>query len=100
MSGLLFPSTVEPLAVSACQVCGWVTLEGLELCIACLDIREWSRVNRGFCDILHRGRALPFRPGRLAWEEESLEDEASDSTRPAAATPRRHLVPEPLGAVA
>ena len=40
--------------VTACPVCGWTTLEGMDLCVACLDIREWSRVNRAFCEFVHR----------------------------------------------
>jgi hypothetical protein len=35
-------------------VCGWATLPGSTLCVGCLDIREWSRVNRAFCELLHR----------------------------------------------
>jgi hypothetical protein len=26
--------------------------------VGCLDIREWSRVNRAFCDLLHRTQSL------------------------------------------
>ncbi len=43
----------EPV-VNGCRVCGWATLPGSVLCVGCLDIREWSRVNRAFCDLLHR----------------------------------------------
>jgi hypothetical protein len=43
--------------------------------VGCLDIREWSRVNRAFCELLHRtqppldhiaGRAEAYGPTRLA----------------------------------
>jgi hypothetical protein len=37
-----------------------------------MDIREWSRVNRAFCDLLHRG--ADFDP---AWEPEAMEAVAS-----------------------
>ena len=40
--------------VTACRVCGWAALPGETLCVGCLDIREWSRVNRAFCDFFHR----------------------------------------------
>ena len=33
-------------------------LPGSTLCVGCLDIREWSRVNRAFCDLLHRTEAF------------------------------------------
>lgn len=39
-------------------MCGWATLPGSTLCVGCLDIREWSRVNRAFCDLLHRTQSL------------------------------------------
>ena len=40
--------------LTGCRVCGWAALPGSSLCVGCLDIREWSRVNRAFCDLLHR----------------------------------------------
>ena len=39
-------------------MCGWATLPGSTLCVGCLDIREWSRVNRAFCDLLHRTQSF------------------------------------------
>jgi hypothetical protein len=39
-------------------VCGWATLPGSTLCVGCLDIREWSRVNRAFCELLHRTQPI------------------------------------------
>lgn len=50
--------TLDGAAVSGCRVCGWATLPGSMLCVGCLDIREWSRVNRAFCDLLHRAHPL------------------------------------------
>ena len=44
-----------------CRVCGWATLPGSTLCVGCLDIQEWSRVNRAFCDLLHRPRITAAR---------------------------------------
>lgn len=44
----------EPFVLALCAVCGWTALEGATLCVACQDVREWSRVNRAFCDLLHR----------------------------------------------
>jgi hypothetical protein len=52
-------TTVEAPGFPACRVCGWAALPGSTLCVGCLDIREWSRVNRAFCDLLHRARSLP-----------------------------------------
>ena len=40
--------------IRPCGVCGWTTMPGFDLCVGCLDIHEWSRVNRAFCDFLHR----------------------------------------------
>jgi hypothetical protein len=51
-------SLLDASAFSSCRVCGWATLPGSTLCVGCLDIREWSRVNRAFCDLLHRTRSL------------------------------------------
>ena len=51
-------SLLDTSALSSCRVCGWATLPGSTLCVGCLDIREWSRVNRAFCDLLHRTRSL------------------------------------------
>ena len=39
-------------------MCGWATLPGSTLCVGCLDIREWSRVNRAFCELLHRTQPI------------------------------------------
>jgi hypothetical protein len=50
-------SLLDGPAFSSCRVCGWATLPGSTLCVGCLDIREWSRVNRAFCDLLHRTRS-------------------------------------------
>jgi hypothetical protein len=47
-------SILDSPALSSCRVCGWATLPGSTLCVGCLDIREWSRVNRAFCELLHR----------------------------------------------
>ena len=51
-------SSLLDASFSSCRVCGWATLPGSTLCVGCLDIREWSRVNRAFCDLLHRTRSL------------------------------------------
>lgn len=47
-------SLLNTSVLSSCRVCGWATLPGSTLCVGCLDIREWSRVNRAFCELLHR----------------------------------------------
>ena len=57
-------SILSSSALSSCRVCGWATLPGSTLCVGCLDIREWSRVNRAFCDLLHRTRPLDHATGR------------------------------------
>jgi hypothetical protein len=49
-------SILDSTVLSRCRVCGWATLPGSTLCVGCLDIREWSRVNRAFCELLHRTR--------------------------------------------
>jgi hypothetical protein len=52
------------LSFTGCRVCGWAALPGSSLCVGCLDIREWSRVNRAFCDLLHRdGTQAPGTAG-------------------------------------
>jgi hypothetical protein len=49
-------TTIQSPGFSSCRVCGWAALPGSSLCVGCLDIREWSRVNRAFCDLVHRTR--------------------------------------------
>jgi hypothetical protein len=49
-------SVVGAPSLPSCRVCGWAALPGSSLCLGCLDIREWSRVNRAFCDLVHRAR--------------------------------------------
>jgi len=51
-------SILDGPGFSSGGVCGWGTLPGSTLCVGCLDIREWSRVNRAFCDLLHRTQAF------------------------------------------
>jgi hypothetical protein len=57
-------SILDSTVLSSCRVCGWATLPGSTLCVGCLDIREWSRVNRAFCELLHRTQAVARVPGR------------------------------------
>jgi len=67
-------SILDSSVLSNCRVCGWATLPGSTLCVGCLDIREWSRVNRAFCELLHRtqpldrasGHAQIYAPGSFA----------------------------------
>jgi hypothetical protein len=67
-------SILDGSVLSSCRVCGWATLPGSTLCVGCLDIREWSRVNRAFCELLHRtqpldrtrGHAETYAPGNFA----------------------------------
>ena len=51
-------SILDSSVLSSCRVCGWATLPGSTLCVGCLDIREWSRVNRAFCELLHRTQPI------------------------------------------
>lgn len=45
------------VTLPGCRVCGWQTAMTLDgLCPGCVEIREWSRVNRAFCQLLHRVR--------------------------------------------
>jgi hypothetical protein len=57
-------SILERSVLSSCRVCGWATLPGSTLCVGCLDIREWSRVNRAFCELLHRTQPHDRPSGR------------------------------------
>ena len=68
-------SILDSSVLSSCRVCGWATLPGSTLCVGCLDIREWSRVNRAFYELLHRaqqpierigGRAEMYASSRFA----------------------------------
>ncbi len=58
-------SILDTSVLSSCRVCGWATLPGSTLCVGCLDIREWSRVNRAFCELLHRTDPITHASGRL-----------------------------------
>ena len=55
-------SILDSSVLSSCRVCGWATLPGSTLCVGCLDIREWSRVNRAFCELLHRAPSFHHVP--------------------------------------
>ena len=57
-------SILDGSVLSSCRVCGWATLPGSTLCVGCLDIREWSRVNRAFCELLHRTQPIDRTSGR------------------------------------
>jgi hypothetical protein len=57
-------SILDASGLSSCRVCGWATLPGSTLCVGCLDIREWSRVNRAFCELLHRTQPIDRATGR------------------------------------
>jgi hypothetical protein len=46
----------EPIVIGACRVCGWKALTQGSLCVDCREVREWSRVNRAFCRLVHRDR--------------------------------------------
>jgi hypothetical protein len=59
----MIPSILDGSVLSSCRVCGWATLPGSTLCVGCLDIREWSRVNRAFCELLHRTQPLDHARG-------------------------------------
>ena len=58
-------SILDGSGLASCRVCGWATLPGSTLCVGCLDIREWSRVNRAFCDLLHRTRPVDRASGHV-----------------------------------
>jgi hypothetical protein len=57
-------SILDSSVLSSCRVCGWATLPGSTLCVGCLDIREWSRINRAFCELLHRTPPMDRITGR------------------------------------
>lgn len=44
----------EPIIIGACRVCGWKALTQGGLCAGCREVREWSRINREFCHLIHR----------------------------------------------
>jgi hypothetical protein len=46
----------EPIVIGACRICGWKALTQGGLCVDCREVREWSRVNRAFCRLVHRDR--------------------------------------------
>jgi hypothetical protein len=46
----------EPIVIGACRICGWKALTQGGLCVDCREVREWSRVNRAFCRLVHRVR--------------------------------------------
>jgi hypothetical protein len=46
----------EPIVIGACRVCSWKALTQGGLCVDCREVREWSRVNRAFCRLVHRVR--------------------------------------------
>ncbi len=60
------PHEGERVLVGACRVCGWKALTAGGLCADCREIREWSRVNRAFCRLVHavRYRAAESEPTR------------------------------------
>ena len=49
------------MVAAACRVCGWGAPTVAGLCIECQEVRQWSRINRAFCDLLHRERHEPSR---------------------------------------
>lgn len=44
----------ESLVSTPCRICGWKmsTVDGL--CLECIEVRQWSRVNRSFCAFIHK----------------------------------------------
>jgi hypothetical protein len=46
----------EPIVIGACRICNWKALTQGGLCVDCREVREWSRVNRAFCRLVHRDR--------------------------------------------
>ncbi len=52
----------EPIVIGACRVCGWNALTQGGLCVDCREVREWSRVNRAFCRLVHRARYHDVSP--------------------------------------
>jgi len=51
--------SVEPPSLEApCRVCGWLA-QGARLCLGCQEIHDWARINRAFCDVVHRQAPLP-----------------------------------------
>jgi hypothetical protein len=53
---MMTPQDWEPIVIGSCRVCGWKALTQAGLCVDCREIREWSRVNRAFCQLVHRVR--------------------------------------------
>jgi len=50
------------LQMVACRVCRTQSLGQGTLCVYCLEVRNWSAVNRAFCNLLHRA-SRPVRKG-------------------------------------
>ncbi len=61
------------MSESVCRVCGWMTMPGFDLCVGCLDIHEWSRVNRAFCEFFHRTPRLTEMGDRALLEPSTVE---------------------------
>ncbi len=57
----------EQVIIGPCRVCGWKALTQGGLCVDCRELREWSRVNRAFCRLIHR-----VRYGEVPGEVDSL----------------------------
>ena len=47
------------MVAAACHVCGWGAPTVGGLCLECQEVRQWSRINRAFCDLLHRDHCDP-----------------------------------------
>src|SRR5262249_18569537 len=51
-------SILDSSGLSSCPLCGWATLPRSTPCLGCLPIRQWRRVNRAFCELLHRTQSI------------------------------------------
>lgn len=49
----------EAFIASSCRICGWGAPTEAGLCLDCQNLREWSRINRAFCDLVHRASYDP-----------------------------------------
>jgi hypothetical protein len=54
--GSMIQQEWEPIVIGGCRVCGWKALTQGGLCVDCREVREWSRINRAFCRLVHRAR--------------------------------------------
>ncbi|HEY5989736.1 MAG TPA: hypothetical protein VIV12_25645 [Streptosporangiaceae bacterium] len=57
-----WPANRDVMIAGVCHVCRWACLTINGLCVDCREIREWARVNRAFCHLIHRQHLTNVEP--------------------------------------